>query len=83
MRLGCFLRPALRVATCQRFYRTFPRQASLELPRYSQCLLTRANLSSVTMAKSDFSQLMLEMLRGLSLDCSEEDEGGMKRGKQC
>lgn len=79
MRLGCFLRPALRAAACQRYYKTFPRHISLELPRYSQTLLMKVNLASVAKTKSEFSQLMLEMLRGLSLD-SEEDEGGMKRG---
>lgn len=50
----------------------------MELPRYSQSLLMKVNLASVSKTQSEFSQLMLEMLRGLSLD-SEEDEGGMKR----
>lgn len=82
MRVSCFLRPALRASTCQRFFTTFPRHVAVDMPRYSQSQLIKVNLAAVTRSKSQFSQLMLELLHEMSLEGSEDDEGGMKRGKR-
>jgi hypothetical protein len=43
---------------------------------------TRLNLAAVNLTKSDFSQVILDMLREMSLESSDDDEGGMKQRKR-
>lgn len=85
MGLSGFLRPALRMTASHRVYMTMlPRHMSMPLHRPSSSLfLNKVNLASISsMSKSQFSQLFLEMLCESGLESSEDDEGGMKRGKE-
>lgn len=82
MGLSCFLRPALRVASCQRFYASLPRYSALQVPHCFPMQTTRLNLAAVNLTKSDFSQVILDMLREMSMESSDDDEGGMKQRKR-